>query len=117
MTTILPRYLGCIQTLDILRGVALLSIFSINIWTFGLSGSTFSQLIRWLHGGNYWLFACFNVLFGSRMRDLFSMLFGAGIILFLAKKQQTGPFNPIELFIRRQLWLMVFGVINAFVLI
>ncbi|MVM29039.1 DUF418 domain-containing protein [Spirosoma sp. HMF4905] len=103
-----------IQTLDILRGVALLGILIMNIWTFGLSSQ---QFVRGLHGVNYWLFIVIDTLFAGKMRALFSMLFGAGVVLFLMKKQQPGQLNPIELFVRRQLWLMVFGVINAYILI
>ena len=106
-----------IQTLDILRGVALLGILSINILTFGLSGAALPQLIRGPHDSNYWLYILISCLFAGKMRALFSMLFGAGVILFLVKKQQPGQLNPIELFVRRQLWLMVFGVVNAYVLI
>lgn len=106
-----------IQTLDILRGVALLGILLMNIWTFGLPTAAFLQLIRGPHDTNYWFFILIDCLFAGKMRALFSMLFGAGVILFLAKKQQPGQLNPIELFVRRQLWLMVFGVVNAYVLI
>ena len=51
------------------------------------------------------------------MRALFSMLFGAGIILFLAKQRTGSGMAPPELFIRRQLWLIVFGLVNALILL
>ena len=104
---------GRIQTIDILRGVALLGILLMNIQAFGLTEASVQQLVRGPHGGNYWLMTLIHVLFEHKMRALFSMLFGAGIILFLAKNRPGAGMATPELFIRRQLWLIVFGLINA----
>ena len=51
-------------------------------------------------------------------RAIFSMLFGAGIILFTERlqKKTTGT-EPMDYFIRRMLWLMVFGLFDAYVLL
>lgn len=106
-----------IQSIDILRGVALLGILLMNIQLFGLTEASIQQLARGPHGGNYWLLTLIHALFEHKMRALFSMLFGAGIILFLAKSQRGSGMAPPELFIRRQLWLIVFGLINALVLL
>ncbi|GAB2515749.1 DUF418 domain-containing protein [Spirosoma aerophilum] len=102
-----------IHTLDILRGVALLGILLMNIQAFGLTDASLNQLIRNPHGGNYWLLTLVHVLFEHKMCALFSMLFGAGIILFLAKTRSGSGMAAPELFIRRQLWLIVFGLVNA----
>jgi uncharacterized protein len=50
-------------------------------------------------------------------RAIFSMLFGAGVLLFLSRlqKRETG-LMPAEYFMRRQLWLLAFGLFNAYVL-
>lgn len=106
-----------IQTIDILRGVALLGILLLNIQAFGLTEASLNQLVRGPHGGNYWLLTVVHTLFEDKMRALFSMLFGAGIILFLAKQRTGSGMAPPELFIRRQLWLIAFGLINALVLL
>jgi uncharacterized protein len=51
-------------------------------------------------------------------RALFSMLFGAGIILFVSRQEKkTEGIWPADYFFRRQLWLMIFGLFNAFVLL
>ncbi|MCX6217228.1 DUF418 domain-containing protein [Spirosoma sp.] len=102
-----------IPTLDILRGVALLGILLMNIQVFGLTEASLTQLIRNPHGGNYWLLTLVHGLFEHKMRALFSMLFGAGIILFLNKTRSGSGMEAPELFIRRQLWLIVFGLVNA----
>lgn len=106
-----------IQTIDILRGVALLGILLMNIQEFGLTEASLHQLVRGPHGGNYWLQTIIHALFEHKMRALFSMLFGAGIILFLAKHRAGAGMATPELFIRRQMWLIVFGLVNALILL
>jgi len=108
---------GRIPTIDILRGVALLGILLMNIQVFGLTEASLQQLVRGPHGGNYWLQTIIHTLFENKMRALFSMLFGAGIILFLAKSRNSSGMAAPELFIRRQMWLIVFGLVNALVLL
>lgn len=102
-----------IPTIDILRGVALLGILLVSIPSFGLTEASVQELIRGPHGGNYWLKTLIYVLFENKMRALFSMLFGAGIILFLDRNRSGSGMAAPELFIRRQLWLAVFGLVNA----
>ena len=51
-------------------------------------------------------------------RALFSMLFGAGVILFITRQEKkVEGLWPADYFLRRQLWLLVFGLFNAFVLL
>jgi uncharacterized protein len=51
-------------------------------------------------------------------RAIFSMLFGAGIILFMKRQEQKlEGVKPLEFFLRRQIWLMVFGLFDAWVLL
>jgi uncharacterized protein len=51
-------------------------------------------------------------------RALFSMLFGAGIILFITRQEKKSEgLYPADYFFRRQLWLLVFGLFNAFILL
>lgn len=56
-----------------------------------------------------------GVLEGSQ-RALFSMLFGAGMLLFISRLQKrTEGMMAAEYFFRRQLWLLLFGLINVFI--
>ncbi len=99
-------------SLDVLRGIALLGILVISIWEFG--GFTTNEQTFYIagwHGGNY------KLLFEGKMRALFALVFGAGIILFLRKKEHPSPLSPSDAYIRRQLWLIVFGLFNAFILL
>ena len=104
-----------IFTLDVLRGIALLGILFISIWEFGGFSSAQQNFYRTgTHGGNYTLLNTVSVLLESKMTALFALVFGAGIVLFMQKKHPV-PIGTPDAFIRRQLWLLLFGVFNAFI--
>jgi len=106
--------------IDSLRGLALLGILMMNIPFFAIPDpASFNPFVRNEMGtinGKTWYFIEW-FLEGSQ-RAIFSMLFGAGILLFISRLQKrTEGMAPAEFFLRRQLWLLVFGLINAFVLL
>ncbi|MDT3403159.1 DUF418 domain-containing protein [Mucilaginibacter terrae] len=105
-----------IQTIDILRGVALLGILMMNIPAFAMP-EQFSEVFHqdW-HSINFWTDAIIDVFFEGKMRALFSMLFGAGILLFVMRKKDAGH-SSTGLFYRRMGWLVLFGLIHAHVLL
>ncbi|MEI7734000.1 MAG: DUF418 domain-containing protein [Ferruginibacter sp.] len=108
-----------IQTVDMIRGFALLGILLMNIIGFGINWDMWSNI---LHGPkntwDYYSFAAIESFFDGTMRGLFSMLFGAGMILFtLNKKDMPGGPTVTEYYYRRLLWLVVFGLFNAFILL
>lgn len=100
------------RLLDALRGVALLGILLMNIPGFAMP-NYFSESFRSDPGNvNFWVNAVISVVFEGKMRALFGMIFGAGVLLFVSKKEQTGW--PIAgLFYRRMFWLVTFGLIHA----
>ncbi len=106
-----------IQTIDIIRGVALLGILMMNIPIFGLDYSTTDRVLRGGHNNaDFRTFQIVESFFGGTMRALFSMLFGAGMILFtMNKKEKQGGVTVAEYYYRRLLWLVFFGVVNAYV--
>lgn len=104
-----------IYTLDVLRGIALLGILFISIWEFGGFGSAVQNFYRTgPHAGNYTLLNTVSVLLEGKMTALFALVFGAGIVLFMQKKHPVSIGTP-DAFIRRQLWLLLFGLFNAFI--
>lgn len=110
--------LNRIFSLDVLRGIALLGILVISIWEFGgFTANEQNFYYTGTHGGNFKLMTLVSILFEGKMRALFALVFGAGIILFLQKKDHPVPINPADAYIRRMMWLMVFGVFNAFILL
>jgi uncharacterized protein len=54
------------------------------------------------------------ILFEGKMRALFSILFGAGIILFVEHATARRDTVAVgDLYVRRMLWLMLFGILHA----
>jgi len=58
------------------------------------------------------------LLFEGTMRGIFSILFGAGVILFTARSEQKGGgLEVADTYYRRTLWLLLFGIIHAYILL
>ena len=108
-----------IKSIDTIRGVALLGILMMNIPLFGIDQSVWFSLIGGPRSGNdYYTFGVVFVFFEGTMRGLFSMLFGAGMVLFMFNKKDVPGEPPVATYYyRRLLWLVVFGLINAFVIL
>ena len=92
-----------------MRGVALLGILTINVTAFwGPTLASFSpHLPRAEPGGDAWFVIAF-VLFEGKMRALFTLLFGASMLLFIDAADRRGVWGP-GLQARRLGWLALFG--------
>lgn len=104
-----------IHYLDELRGFALLGILIMNIQNFSMVMASYMNPTaqgpaEGLNLLTYW----YTHLFADmKMMSLFSMLFGAGMLLFIEKaKERRG--KSIGLHHRRMFWLLVFGLIHAY---
>lgn len=108
-----------IQTIDMIRGFALLGILMMNIPLFGGDFKSFYDVITGTQNStDFRTIMVIESFFGGTMRALFSMLFGAGMILFtMNKKEIAGGVTVTEYYYRRLLWLVFFGVVNAYVLL
>ena len=105
-------------SLDVLRGIALVGILFISIRDF--SGFTANQQALYItrpHGGNYKLLTLISLLFEGKMTALLAIVFGAGMILFLQKKEQPTPIDSTDALMRQQLWLLIFGLITGFLIL
>ena len=108
-----------IKSVDMIRGFALLGILLMNIPGFGMNWGFFASILNGPHNTkDFYTLATIESFFDGTMRGLFSMLFGAGMILFTMNKKELpdGP-SVAEFYYRRLLWLVLFGVFNAFVLL
>lgn len=106
--------------LDSLRGIAILGILLMNIPGFSLPAPVAYGDPSVLNetGVNFKTWYFIDWFMEGSQRALFSMLFGAGIILFINRlEKRTDGLWPSDYFFRRQLWLLVFGLFNAFVLL
>ena len=105
-----------IQILDSLRGIAILGILLMNIGSFAIAARDPSILNE--TGINYDAWWYISWIPEGTQRALFSMLFGAGIILFISGKEKKLPgMLPADYFFRRQLWLIVFSLFDVFILL
>jgi uncharacterized protein len=106
-----------IISLDVLRGFALLGILLINVRAFGMPEATLSNPTAYgeFSGGNYavWLFT--HVFAEGKFLTLFTVMFGAGIVLFTETKERKG--QPATLLhYRRSVWLIAIGLAHAYLL-
>ncbi|MEJ8844582.1 DUF418 domain-containing protein [Lacibacter sp. H375] len=106
-------------SIDLFRGIAVLGILLINIVGFGLAtgGNFGNQIFSDTSSANFFSYAVVYILFEGKMRALFCMLFGAGILLFSINKENTDPKRVAMLFYLRMSWLVLFGLINAHLLL
>ena len=106
-----------IQSLDVLRGLALLGILLINILFMGLVTHASESPGYMLDAASLdadlavWIFS--ELFVEGAMRALFSMLFGAGVLLFTTGVSAKSGI----VYWRRTFWLLMFGVLDAFVLL
>lgn len=108
-----------ITILDSLRGIAILGILLMNIPGFGMPEVQTSNPSLYNESGyNYKVWFIVDLALSGTQRAFFSMLYGAGIVLFISRleKRMSGV-EPALYFFRRQLWLLAFGLFNAFVLL
>ena len=108
-----------LRTLDVLRGGALLGIVLMNIVFTGLPFAAYSNPNLW--GGNdplnVGVLAVQWAVFDGKMRALFSMMFGAGIVLFLERAlARENSVRAADLLTRRMLWLMLFGALHGWLI-
>lgn len=105
--------------LDSLRGIAILGILLMNIPGFSIPGVAESDptLINFSRPNYYTWYVVEGILEGTQ-RAIFSMLFGAGMLLFISRlEKRLDGMMPAEYYFRRQLWLLLFGLFNAYVLL
>lgn len=101
-----------IESLDFIRGCALFGILIMNIVGMGLGPAYDNPTIMGGDKGiDLWTWFVVNVTFEGTQRGLFSILFGAGVILFTSRPDST------DAYFRRNLWLIAFGLFNAWILL
>ena len=105
-----------IAGLDALRGFALLGILLMNIIDFGLYYQAYDNptAAGGATGVNLWIWIVLHVLAEGKMRCLFSLVFGASMILFTTKIE--GRPDAADIYYRLTLWLLLFGVVHAYLL-
>lgn len=104
-------------TLDFIRGIAVLGIVFANIAAFGQPMMAYiwpRALVEPMTEGDklFWLLQ--YVLIDGKMRGLFTLLFGAGMMLFIERAWAKGASRWLQA--RRLLWLLLFGSLHFYLL-
>lgn len=108
-----------IASLDVIRGIAILFILFLNIpWMGGYEFVLFDPRYPTWTSADYWTTLVTKVWLEGTQRGLLELLFGAGIIIMARKAMAPdGPVAVADLHYRRNLWLIVLGLANAFILL
>lgn len=104
-----------LDAVDVLRGVALLGILAMNIALFGwpyvvyhtpiaMPGYGWADLALWMVN---------HVVFDEKMMTIFSMLFGAGLVLMSERAEARGA-RLAKVYYRRIVILLGIGLIHAY---
>lgn len=106
-----PRYIS----LDIIRGFAVMGILAMNIIAFSMpemayispaiyGGDSMADLVSW---------ALSAIFFEGKMRGLFSVLFGASLLLVVHRAEERGH-NGAAVHYARMFWLAIIGLVHYF---
>ncbi len=114
-----PRPVGNAERLtpvDTLRGFALLGILLMNIVAFAFYHEAYDNPTSagGASGINLWLWFFLHVVAEGKMRCLFSLVFGASAILLTSRLD--GRPDGADIYYRRTLWLLLFGIAHSFLL-
>ena len=103
----LPRLIS----MDAMRGFAIFGIFMVNIQIMAMPFE-WAMNPHYSEGPDVWAWAVTRTLFESNFVAIFSMLFGAGLILQMESAARKGvAFGP--LYLRRLAVLMIMGLLHG----
>ena len=94
-----------------------MGILIMNIQSFSMSSSAYINPTAFgdLTGINKWVWIFSHVIASSKFMSIFSILFGAGMLLFteraIAKGRKASAFHY-----RRMFWLLIFGLMHAYLI-
>src|SRR5258708_8798652 len=109
-----------IFVLDVIRGIATYGILILNIAVFArplvlipnlnvFHETSLPNIVSWY---------ITNFLLNGSFRALFSMFFGTSAVLIISHLAKNSPsLTPADIYYQRLIWLLIFGFIDAFVLL
>jgi uncharacterized protein len=106
-----------VRSVDVLRGVALLGILAMNIVGFAWPMSVYAIPIMAPDAGwpDLALWTVNHLLFDTKMMTLFSMLFGAGLVL-MGDRAEGRHARWRGTYYRRVAWLLVIGLVHSYLI-
>ncbi len=105
-----------IDSIDVLRGFALLGILVMNIQLFAMPESAYFNPTAYgdLGGANLYVWLGSRLFADQKFMTIFSMLFGAGIVLMAGRAESSR--NATRAHYRRMGWLALIGLAHAHLL-
>ncbi len=104
-------------SVDVIRGVALMGILAMNIVAMAWPDGVYSIPI--MAPEHDWadmaLWGFNHLIFDTKMMTLFSMLFGAGLVLMSDRAEGRGV-KVRGVFYRRVAWLLVIGLVHSYLI-
>ena len=106
-----------ILTLDVIRGIAVMGILSVNIVGMAMIEDAyfFPTLYGFDSAGDKVMWALNSIFVDGRFRALFSILFGASLTLVVTRAMETGK-KGWQVHFPRMIVLLLFGCIHYYVL-
>ena len=103
-----------IVSLDLLRGIAILGILIMNIQSFPMPGAAYLNPMAYgdMTGINKWVWILSHVFADQKFMTIFSILFGAGVVLFTENAERRSG-KSAGLHYRRTFWLLIIGLLHA----
>ena len=107
-----------IVALDVLRGFAVLGILVMNIQSFAMPFAAYMNPTAFsdFNGINRLVWALGHIFSDSKFITLFSLLFGAGVAMFIERAQTNHPDGVLSLHYRRTLLLLLFGLLHGYLI-
>jgi uncharacterized protein len=114
-----------VNSMDVLRGFSLMGILVMNIcdFAFGFTNYAFPlSTVKPVFDGPHWkvntaVWFLRWIFAEGKMRALFSMLFGAGVILLTERALARGAgIRVADIYTRRNMWLVLFGMLHGYLI-
>lgn len=104
-----------IRAIDALRGTALLGILPMNMHIFALfpSSVVYPYASEFTDRANMIVWTALRFFIGNKDLSMFSMLFGAGLLLLFESRSLSGE-RPERVHLRRMAVLFAFGMVHAY---
>ncbi|MEL7270812.1 MAG: DUF418 domain-containing protein [Bacteroidota bacterium] len=96
------------NSLDVLRGVAVLAIFAVNIKMMANGFNHYRDISLWTGETSQTIGLIHSCFIDGKFLTIFTALFGAGLALLLNREKPV----PLATVLRRLSWLVVFAVIH-----
>ncbi|MCY3764694.1 MAG: DUF418 domain-containing protein [Gemmatimonadetes bacterium] len=105
-----------IESIDVLRGFALLGILVMNIQAFAMPQAAYFNPTAYgdLTGVNRYVWIAGRLLADQKFMTIFSLLYGAGIVLMTARAGTRSDARRVHY--RRMRWLLVIGLLHGHLL-